>query len=37
MELSGSTQLKAGDNVIEVAGGEYALDVDFIEVAPSAK
>jgi hypothetical protein len=37
MELSGAAQLKAGDNVIEVAGGEYALDVDFIEVTPSAK
>ena len=37
MELSGSAQLKAGDNVIEVAGGEYALDVDFLEVTPSAK
>lgn len=37
MELSGSAQLKAGDNVIEVAGGEYALDVDFLEVTLSAK
>jgi hypothetical protein len=37
MELSGSAQLKAGDNVIEVAGGEYALDVDFLEVTASAK
>jgi hypothetical protein len=37
MELSGTAQLKAGDNVIEIAGGEYALDVDFLEVTPSAK
>ena len=32
MELSGSAQLRAGDNVIEIAGGEYALDIDFLEV-----
>jgi hypothetical protein len=37
MELSGSSQLKAGENVIEVGGGDYALDVDFLEVTPSAK
>jgi hypothetical protein len=37
MELSGSAQLHAGDNVIEVAGGEYALDIDFLEVTPKAK
>ncbi len=37
MSLSGSAQLKAGDNVIEIAGGDYALEVDFLEVTPSAK
>ena len=37
MEFSGAVPLKAGDNVIEVAGGEYALDVDFLEVTPTAK
>lgn len=37
MEFSGTAQLTAGDNVIDVAGGEYALDVDFLEVTPSAK
>jgi hypothetical protein len=37
MELSGSAQLHAGDNVIEIAGGEYALDIDFLEVTPKAK
>ena len=37
MEFSGSVQLKAGENVIEVAGGDYALDIDFLEVTPSAK
>jgi hypothetical protein len=37
MELSGSAQLRAGDNVIEIAGGEYALDIDFLEVTPKAK
>jgi hypothetical protein len=37
MEISGPAQLKAGDNVIEVAGGDYALDIDFLEVTPSAK
>jgi hypothetical protein len=34
MELSASAQLHAGDNVIEIAGGEYALDIDFLEVKP---
>jgi hypothetical protein len=37
MELSASAQLRAGDNVIEIAGGEYALDIDFLEVMPKAK
>jgi hypothetical protein len=37
MELSGAAQLKAGDNVIEIAGGEYALDIDFLEVTPAGK
>ena len=37
MELSGSTQLKAGNNVIDIAGGEYALDIDFLEVTPTAR
>jgi hypothetical protein len=37
MELSGSAQLKAGDNVIDIAGGEYALDIDFLEVTPKTK
>ncbi len=37
MTVSGSAQLKAGNNIIEVAGGDYALDVDFLEVTPSAK
>lgn len=37
MELSGVAQLHAGDNVIEIAGGEYALDIDFLEVTPKAK
>jgi hypothetical protein len=37
MELSGSAQLHAGDNIIEIAGGEYALDIDFLEVTPKTK
>lgn len=37
MEYAGAAQLKAGDNVIEVAGGDYALDIDFLEVTPAAK
>jgi hypothetical protein len=34
MEFSGAAQLHTGDNVIEIAGGEYALDIDFLEVTP---
>jgi hypothetical protein len=34
-ELSGSAQLKAGDNQIEVLGGPYALDIDYLEITPA--
>jgi len=30
-----TAQLRAGDNAIEVLGGEYALDVDYLEVTPA--
>jgi hypothetical protein len=33
--LTASTNLKAGDNTIEVAGGDYALDIDYLEITPS--
>ena len=33
-ELSASASLKAGDNVIEILGGPYALDIDYLEVTP---
>jgi hypothetical protein len=32
--LSASAELKAGMNRVEVAGGAYALDVDYLEVTP---
>ena len=32
--LSATVDLKAGENRIEVAGGPYALDVDYLEVTP---
>jgi hypothetical protein len=35
MELSAQASLKPGDNVIEVLGGPYALDVDYLEVTPA--
>ena len=31
-ELSALASLKAGDNVIEVLGGPYALDIDYLEI-----
>lgn len=34
MLFSGNASLKAGDNVIEIAGGAYALDIDYLEVTP---
>jgi len=34
-ELSAPAPLKAGDNVIEVLGGPYALDIDYLEVTPA--
>jgi hypothetical protein len=33
-ELSASASLKAGDNIIDVLGGPYALDIDYLEVTP---
>lgn len=35
MLLSGNADLKAGDNTIEITGGAYALDVDYLEVTPN--
>ena len=32
--LSATVELKAGENRIEIAGGPYALDVDYLEVTP---
>jgi hypothetical protein len=32
--LSGTASLKAGDNDIEILGGDYALDIDYLEVTP---
>ena len=34
-QLSATTTLKAGNNTIEVNGGDYALDIDYLEVTPS--
>jgi hypothetical protein len=33
--LSASSDLKAGENTIEIAGGAYALDVDYLEITPA--
>jgi hypothetical protein len=33
--LTGSADFKAGDNTIEIQGGEYALDVDYLEITPA--
>jgi len=34
--LSATADLKAGMNVFEIAGGAYAVDVDYLEVTPTA-
>jgi hypothetical protein len=34
-ELSATVQLKAGENVIEVLGGPYAMDIDYLEITAS--
>jgi hypothetical protein len=34
MLFSAGADLKAGDNAIEIAGGAYALDIDYLEVTP---
>ena len=36
MLLSAPAVLKAGDNTIEVGGGAYAVDVDYLEVTPAS-
>jgi hypothetical protein len=33
--LSGTASLRAGDNTIEIAGGAYALDIDYLEITPA--
>lgn len=33
--LSAVVDLREGDNIIEVLGGEYALDIDYLEVTPA--
>jgi hypothetical protein len=34
MLLTGSAELKAGENTIEIQGGKYAVDVDYLEITP---
>jgi hypothetical protein len=31
---SAFSDLKAGENIVEIAGGAYALDVDYLEITP---
>jgi hypothetical protein len=33
--LTGSADFKAGDNTIQIQGGAYALDVDYLEITPA--
>ena len=33
--LTSSAHLRAGDNTIEIAGGAYALDIDYLEITPA--
>jgi hypothetical protein len=35
MAFLSPAQLKAGDNQIEVLGGPYALDIDYLEITPT--
>jgi hypothetical protein len=32
--LQGSANLRAGENTIEIRGGAYALDIDYLEITP---
>jgi len=34
--LTTAAELRAGDNTIEILGGDYALDVDYLEITPPA-
>jgi len=36
LALTGTAQLKAGENLIEVAGGAHALDIDYLQVRPTS-
>jgi hypothetical protein len=33
-QVTGTAMLKEGDNSIVIAGGEHALDIDYLEVTP---
>jgi hypothetical protein len=33
--VTGAATLKAGDNSIKIAGGAYALDIDYLEITPA--
>jgi len=35
-DLAAQANLKPGTNVIEIAGGDYALDIDYLELTPAA-
>src|SRR5262249_28113672 len=35
IQLSATAPLKAGDNTIEITGGAYALDIDYLEITPA--
>jgi hypothetical protein len=32
--LSAAVELKAGENLIQISGGDYALDIDYLEITP---
>jgi hypothetical protein len=32
--LSAAVELKAGENLIQINGGDYALDIDYLEITP---
>lgn len=37
LQLRVSAELRAGDNAIGILGGEYALDIDYLEITPAAR
>jgi hypothetical protein len=35
--LSATAELREGDNTVEILGGDFALDIDYLEITPARR